>query len=86
MSWFTERRLDFIDWCLSCNAGVRRADLVKTFGISVPKASTDLKEFQRLYPKAMKYDATAKMYVPAKTAYKEQRDAPAGINWNFLAQ
>jgi hypothetical protein len=81
MTWFTERRLDFIDWCLAIHGEVQRNDLVTTFDISVPQASGDLGNFMRLYPKAMKYDATAKRYVPARTPYKPQRGAPSGAKW-----
>lgn len=85
MSWFTERRLDFIDYRLAVAGEVQRSDLVNTFGISVPQASADIGAFMRLYPKAMRYDSTAKRYVPARTSaerpYKPQRGAPSGAKW-----
>ena len=81
MTWFTERRLDFIDWCLAERAEVQRGDLVRTFEISIPQASADLGEFMRQHPKAMRYDLTAKRYVPAKTPYKPKRGAPDGVKW-----
>lgn len=82
MSWFTERRMDFIDWCLAYNGQVRRSDLMRVFGISTPQASGDLQEFMRLYPTAMKYDASAKWYAPKRHPYTPKRGAPLGVNWN----
>ena len=82
MSWFTDRRMDYIDWCLAYNGGVRRGDLMMVFGISTPQASADLAEFMSLYPSAMRYDGTAKRYVPARKTYKPRRGAPLGFNWN----
>jgi len=81
MTWFIERRLDFIDWRLARHGSIRRADLMATFGVSTPQASTDLQEFQRLYPGAMGYDASAKCYVPTKGRYRPRRGAPNGVTW-----
>ncbi len=82
MTWFTDRRMDFIDWCLAYNGGVQRGDLMRVFEISLPQASGDLQAFIRMYPKAMRYDASQKRYVPARKVYKPQRGAPLGVHWN----
>ncbi len=81
MTWFTERRLDFIDWRMAAHGSIRRADLIAMFEISVPQASTDLQEFMRLYPGAIVYDASARQYVPARRTYKPRRGAPTGVSW-----
>lgn len=82
MSWFTERRLDFIDWCLAFGDGINRSDLVQMFGISVPQASSDLQAFMSLYPDAMRYDKTAKKYVPVRKKYRQRRENKIGLTWD----
>jgi hypothetical protein len=62
MGWACERRLDYIDFRLTTASHVRRADLVRTFGVSVPQASSDLAHFLALHPGAMVYNKTAKRY------------------------
>src|SRR5262245_37941660 len=64
-SWEAERRLDYIDFRLVTAGHVRRADLVRTFGVSVPQASADLNRFLRRHRGAMRYDKTAKRYEAA---------------------
>jgi hypothetical protein len=63
MRWEAERRLDYIDFRLVTAGSVRRADITRTFGVSVPQASSDLNEFRRRYPGRMVYDLSAKQYV-----------------------
>jgi hypothetical protein len=71
-NWFVERRLDYIDWMMVASEGIHRFDLMRTFGISMPQASADLNLFLRLYPGAMTYDKSAKVYVP-EPGYKPRR-------------
>jgi hypothetical protein len=71
-SWFLERRLDYIDWRLIVNGSIRRADLMRIFGISQPQASADLNLFLRLYRGAMDYDLSAKKYV-MRLPYRSRR-------------
>jgi hypothetical protein len=63
MSWFQERRLDYIDFCLHQYGTVSRKYIMGAFGISRPKASADISAFTKLYPDAMTYNATKKCYV-----------------------
>lgn len=63
--WEIERRLDYIDFRLTRVGGIRREDIMRTFGVSVPMASCDLQEFLHLYPDSMEYDKHAKQYVAA---------------------
>lgn len=61
--WGTERRLEFIEFRIYWEGGVRRADLTETFGVSTPQASGDLSLYQDLAPGNMVYDSSEKKYV-----------------------
>lgn len=61
--WGTERRLEFIEFRIYWEGGVRRADLTETFGVSTPQASGDLSLYQDLAPGNMAYDSSEKKYV-----------------------
>ena len=61
--WGTERRLEFIEFRVYWEGGIRRADLTDTFGVSVPQASGDLGLYQELAPGNMVYDSSEKKYV-----------------------
>jgi hypothetical protein len=63
MNWAATRRLDFIDWRLAARGEVRRADIVRVFGVSVPQASIDLSAFTAEHPGSMRYDTHRKCYV-----------------------
>lgn len=83
MSWATERRLDYIAWCLKARGSIRRDDLMRVFGVSMPQASTDLGEFDRAHPGAMIYDKSSKQYVPNGTR-RATRKLLQGINWTII--
>lgn len=72
-TWARERRLDFIDWQLLTTGRAQRADLVRTFDLSVPQAANDFAAFRARYPGAMRYDASRKAYVPTKAPYQTRR-------------
>lgn len=61
--WGTERRLEFIEFRVYWEGGIRRADLTETFGVSVPQASSDLSLYQELAPGNIGYDSSEKKYV-----------------------
>lgn len=67
--WNQERRLEFIDFRLSCDGKINRRDLVEFFGISVPQASLDLARYHQLVQEAspsrlnLAYDRHLKYYV-----------------------
>lgn len=63
LRWGTERRLEFIEYRIYWDGGVRRADLTETFGVSTPQASGDLSLYQDLAPGNMVYDSSEKKYV-----------------------
>lgn len=73
VNWAAERRLDYIDFRLVTAGTVRRADIMRTFGVSLPQASGDLSHFMRLYRKALLYDKSAKQYVPRHEGYQTRR-------------
>jgi len=64
--WGVERRLEFIEFRLFWEGRVNRADLIDTFGISVPQASKDLSLYQERAPGNVEYDKSAKRYVASK--------------------
>ena len=61
--WFKQQRMEWITETLRVFGFLNREHLCTKFGISVPQASTDLSDYQRQYPRAMTYDASAKRYV-----------------------
>ena len=64
-SWFVDRRLDYIDWCLAEHGEIQRADLMRVFEVSENQASIDLNAYLAAYPGAMNYDKRVKRYVRA---------------------
>lgn len=63
LRWGTERRLEFIEFRVYWEGGIRRADLTDAFGVSVPQASGDLSLYQELAPGNLTYDSSEKKYV-----------------------
>lgn len=61
--WGQERRLEFIDSRLFWEGRLNRSDLTDFFRISVPQASLDLAEYQRLAPSNVVYDLSQKAYI-----------------------
>lgn len=63
INWGVERRMEFIEFRLAWEGGVRRADLRRTFRVSEPQASKDLALYQSRAPENAQYDRVEKMYV-----------------------
>ncbi len=67
--WNQTRRLEFIDFRLSCDGKINRRDLVDFFGISIPQASLDIARYHQLVqdnipPRVnLAYDRHLKYYV-----------------------
>lgn len=61
--WGTERRLEFIEFRLYWEGGVRRGDITEKFGVSTPQASADLGLYQQLASGNLVYDSSQKRYV-----------------------
>jgi hypothetical protein len=53
----------FIEFRLFWDGHVNRSDIIKTFGVSVNQASTDLNRYFGLAPDNMAYDKSARTYV-----------------------
>ena len=64
--WGVEQRLEFIEFRLFWEGGVRRADIINMFGVSVPQASKDLTLYQEQAPGNVEYDKSAKRYVASR--------------------
>jgi len=58
-----QERLRFIGEKLARDGRINRADLTDRYGIHVNQATTDLKRFMDLNPKAMTYSGRARCYV-----------------------
>lgn len=63
MRWFARHRQDWIAETLKVFGFINREHLEKKFGVSTAQASHDLKAFQKSNPDAVRYDASAKMYI-----------------------
>lgn len=63
INWGVERRLEFIEFRLSWEGGVRRSDIITAFNVSEPQASKDLAFYQERAPGNAVYDKVAKRYV-----------------------
>lgn len=64
LRWSVEKRLQFIELRIYWDGMLRRKDLTDQFKISVPQASADLAEYQRLAPRNIDYDGSLKSYIP----------------------
>jgi hypothetical protein len=73
LSWFVERRLDYVDYRLVTAGFVNRSHLCETFGISEMQASTTLQLFLKKYPGAMVYDKRLKHYRVFGSVYHTRR-------------
>lgn len=63
INWGVERRLEFIEFRLSWEGGVRRSDIMSAFKVSEPQASKDLALYQEKAPGNAVYDKVSKRYV-----------------------
>jgi len=61
--WFQERRREFITATLRQFGQIRRADLIREFGISIPQASADIRAYMDNKPHNVHYDVSAKAYI-----------------------
>jgi len=62
-AWGAQERLRYIDRAVFWKGTLRRADLMKKFGISVQMASADIQTYCAQNPRALKYDTRRKLYV-----------------------
>lgn len=63
LRWGVEQRLEFIEFVLFWDGMIKRAGLMDRFGVSVPQASADLKQYREIAPNNLEYDGQLKRYV-----------------------
>jgi len=63
MTWFVDRRMEWIKESVEIFGFVNRGHITKKFGITVAQASVDLREAQHRWPDLMDYDMSGKRYV-----------------------
>lgn len=61
--WFKNHRMEWIAESLRVYGFINREHIMKKFGLSMPQASKDLNDFQKLHPCSITYDGSAKKYV-----------------------
>ena len=66
MRWFEQHRMQWIAETLRVFGFINRDHVVRKFGLSVPQASLDLARFQKMFPRAMTYNLSAKRYEARK--------------------
>ena len=66
LRWGIEQRLEFIEFRLFWDGSVNRSDITERFGVSTPQASADLTQYRELAPENIRYDASAKRYLPTE--------------------
>lgn len=73
--WFKNVRQEFIAAQLRQFGQLQRGDLVRQFGISIPQAVVDIREFLSADPPNVVYDVNAKAYVLTEAADAAQGKA-----------
>lgn len=63
MKYAIEQRLRFIDFLLHQYGHINRSALIGFYGISVPQATKDFKDYTALAPDNMRYSVTQKVYI-----------------------
>lgn len=63
MKWGVRQRLEFIEYRLFWEGTINRKDLIDTFGVSVPQASADIKQYKQNAPGNIYYDKSQKKYL-----------------------
>ena len=67
LRWGRRKRLQFIDFRLTWEGRINRADLIDCFGISVPQASGDLAVYQQIAPENLHYDRRERTYAASES-------------------
>ena len=62
ITYAVEQRLRFIDFLLHHYGTLNRAAIMDYFGVSIPQASMDIREYIALAPNNALYDKSAKTY------------------------
>lgn len=80
LRWSEEARLRAIDAAAFWEGRINRADLMRRFGISVPQATNDLREYQARAPGNLRYDTREKAYL-TEPNFRPLFDAPSAEAW-----
>jgi hypothetical protein len=68
--WSSDQRIEFIEFRLFWEGRVNRSDITEKFGVSIPQASADLAHYREIAPNNMRYDGSAKQYLPSKPNFE----------------
>lgn len=80
LRWSQEARLRAIDLAAFWEGRVNRAELIRRFGISVPQATNDLRDYQARAPRNLRYDTREKAYL-AETDFRPLFGEPSAEAW-----
>lgn len=80
LRWSEENRLRAIDATAFWEGRLNRADLMRRFGISVPQATNDLREYQARAPGNLRYDTREKAYL-AEPGFTPLYGLPSAEAW-----
>lgn len=80
LRWSEETRLRAIDAAAFWEGRVNRGDLIRRFGISVPQATNDLREYQARAPGNLRYDTRVKAYL-SEPAFTPLYGPPSAEAW-----
>lgn len=62
MKWGALQRLEFIEYRLFWEGRINRKDIIERFNVSIPQASTDIKNYKHEAPGNMRYNKRTKHY------------------------
>jgi hypothetical protein len=80
LRWSEESRLRAIDATAFWEGRINRSDLIRRFGISVPQATNDFREYQARAPGNVRYDARQKAYL-AEPGFQPLFGPPSAETW-----
>ncbi|SFK18194.1 WYL domain-containing protein [Falsiroseomonas stagni] len=80
LRWSQEARLRAIDQAAFWDGRVNRSELIRRFGISVPQATIDLRDYQTLAPGNLRYDTREKAYL-AEEGFRPLFGEPSAEAW-----
>jgi len=63
LKYAVEQRLRFIDFLLHQYGSINRSAVVDYFGLSVPQATKDLKDYMKIAPDNIRYSNSEKVYL-----------------------
>ena len=82
MTYFPALRRQYILWRLATVGEVQRADIMRTFGVSMAQASGDINALIADDPAATSYDKTRKRYIGKRYRPAERiAQIAAALDW-----